>query len=134
MILYGLEAYFKYHYNFQMWGMNRKDVMEEFPFPDIREGLAFFPEIVIFQEMGMKYKARYINPALRAYFKDQENSTTYKKRNRSKENIYLWQYYLNNALHYFFYSPIFFIKSFVGFIYGWFYTGNVCERDFGADQ
>ena len=112
--LYGLDAYFKYHYDFEMWGMNRTQVMKEFPFPEVREGLAYYPEIIIWHQMDAKYKVRYINAPLRAYFKDQENATTHKKRIRFKESVYLRQHYINDTFRYFFYSPMFFVKAFVG--------------------
>lgn len=111
----GIESSFKYHYHFEMWGFNRTAVMKEFPFPDTRgQGLSFFPETVIWQKMGKKYKVRFVNDALRAYYRDQSDATTNRKRNRSKENIYLWEHYINDMLPYFWYSPMRFIKAFVG--------------------
>lgn len=111
----GIESSFKYRYHFEMWGFNRTDVMKEYPFPDTRgEGLAFYPETIIWQKMGIKYKVRFINAPLRAYYRDQGNAATSRKRNRSKENIYLWAHYANDMLPYFWYTPMQFIKAFVG--------------------
>lgn len=114
----GLEAVFKNNYNFEMWGMNRLDVMKEFPFPctDKEDGnpLSFFPESIIWNRMGRKYKVRFINDHLRAYYRDQENSATSRKKSRSRENIYLWEHYLNDVFDYFFYNPKLFIKASVG--------------------
>lgn len=111
----GIEAAFKYHYDFEMWGCNRTDVMKEFPFPDTRgEGLSFYPETVIWNRMGLKYKVRYVNDPLRGYYRDQDNATTTKKRNRSKENIHLWTHYVNEMMPYFWCKPMRFIKAFVG--------------------
>ena len=114
----GLDATYKYKVNFEMWGINRKDLMLEFPFPDIRRnengGLRFFPETVIWDNMGRDYKVRYISACLRAYYRDQENATTSKKTRRSRENIYLWEHLINDVLDYFRYSPARFIKAFIG--------------------
>lgn len=111
----GIKAKFTCRYNFEMWGFNRTDVMREYPFPETAgQGLAFYPESVIWDRMGMKYKVRFVSDALRAYYQDQENATTVKKRNRSKENIHLWSHYINDLLGYFFYNPKLFIKSCIG--------------------
>lgn len=115
--LLGLDAKFKFHYNFEMWGFNRTDVMKEFPFPDIRnQGLAFYPETIIWDRMGTKYKVRFINDALLEVYHDQANATTAKHKNRSKENIHLWEHYINDVLAYFKYDPLQFIKAFIGLI------------------
>ena len=113
--LLGIEASFKYHYNFEMWGFNRTEVMKEFPFPDTKgQGLAYYPEAVIWNQMGMKYKVRFVNAPLRGFYRDQDNATTVRKRNRAKENIHLWAHYINELLPYFRHNPIRFIKAFVG--------------------
>ena len=114
----GLDATYKYKVNFEMWGINRKDLMLKYPFPNIRRdkngGLRFFPETVIWDNMGRDYKVRYISKYLRAYYRDQENATTSKKTRRSRENIYLWEHLVNDVLDYFRYSPARFIKAFIG--------------------
>lgn len=111
----GAEGTFKRHYSFEMWGFNRTDVMKQFPFPNTEgEGLHFYPESVIWNRMGLKYKVRYVNDALRAYYRDQENATTVKKGNRSKENIHLWEHYVNDVFKYFWNCPKLFIKATIG--------------------
>lgn len=110
----GIDSFFKWHYDFEMWGFNRTDVMKEFPFPDTRaQGLAYCPETIVWHKMGMKYKVRFVNDALRAYYLDQDNSTS-RKKNRSKENILLWMHYVNDLGKYFRYAPMKFIKAYVG--------------------
>lgn len=115
---YGLDAGYKYGLDFEMWGINRTDLMRKFPFPDVRRndegGLRFFPETVIWDNMGRDYKCRYINDCLRAYYRDQENATTHKKANRSRENVYLWEHLINDIFDYAKYKPMRFIKAFVG--------------------
>lgn len=114
----GLDATYKYNIDFEMWGINRRDVMKQYPFPDIRggknSGLSFFPETIIWNRMGRKYKVRYIDDSLRAYYRDQENATTNKKNRRCKENIYLWDHLINDILDYAKYKPMRFVKAFIG--------------------
>ena len=116
----GLDSTYKYHNKFEMWGINRTSVMKEFPFPSImggaKSGLRFYPETVIWNNMGRKYKVRFVNDCLRGYYKDQSNATTNKKQSRAKENIYLWKHYINDILDYFIYNPKLFIKAFIGLI------------------
>lgn len=132
----GLDATYKYDIDFEMWGINRKDVMQKYPFPDIRggkkQGLSFFPETVIWNNMGREYKVRYIDECLRAYYRDQDNATTNKKVRRSKENIYLWEHLINDILDYAKYKPKRFIKAFVGITMDGFLNGesfrNIVKR------
>ncbi|MBR2428228.1 MAG: glycosyltransferase family 2 protein [Lentisphaeria bacterium] len=113
----GIEATFQYHYTFEMWGFNRTAVMKEFPFPNTAgEKLAFYPESVIWNRMGMKYKVRFVDDTLRAYYRDQGNATMHKKRNRSKENIHLWMHYVNELGKYFWCDPMRFLKAYVGLV------------------
>ena len=115
---YGLDAGYKFGLDFEMWGINRTDLMRMFPFPDIRRndsgGLRFFPETVIWDNMGRDYKCRYIDDCLRAYYRDQDNATTHKKANRSNENVYLWEHLINDIFDYAKYKPMRFLKAFVG--------------------
>ncbi len=114
----GLDAFFKAKFNFEMWGMNRTDVMKEYTFPDIRgganKGLTFFPETIIWNKMGRKYKVRFINYPLTAYYRDQANSISHRSKSRSRANIYLWEHYLNDVFDYFGSDPMLFVKASVG--------------------
>lgn len=92
----------------------RTDVMKEFPFPSIK-GLRFYPEVVIWDKMARKYLTRYINEGLRIYYHDQENATTFSKKNtRYRENYYLWLHYINDIWDYRKYDRKQFIKAVVG--------------------
>lgn len=114
----GLDATYKYNIDFEMWGINRREVLQEYPFPDIRggkkNGLSFYPETIIWNRMGRKYKVRYIDEALRAYYRDQDNATTNKKNRRFRENIHLWDHLINDILDYAKYKPMRFVKAFIG--------------------
>ena len=64
--------------------------------------------------MDRHYKTRFIEESLRGYYRDQDNATTNKKANRSRENVYLWEHLINNMFDYAKYRPKRFIKAFIG--------------------
>ena len=109
-----LTAGFILKFRFEKWSFFRTEVLREFPFPEPQGKLKFFPETVVWQEMSRKYKTRYINVALRAYYRDQENALTSNDNLRYRENIYLWQHYINNVKDYAKYNPKLFLKSYIG--------------------
>lgn len=110
-----LDALFKLKLRFEKWNIVRTDVMKEFAFPEPNEKLKFYPETVIWCRMARKYKTRYVDEPLRGYYRDQENSLITRADARSRETIYLWQYYINEAMDYLWKSPTYFFKSFIGF-------------------
>lgn len=109
-----VDGYFKHDLAFEKWMLFRTDVMKEFPFPGEGLGLKFFPETVVWQRMGRKYKTRYIDDALREYFRDQDNALTHVKTPRYRENVHLWAHYVNDCMDHFWDKPGLFAKSFVG--------------------
>lgn len=109
-----VDGYFKLNLAFEKWMLLRTDVMKEFPFPGAGEGLKFFPETVVWQRMGRKYKTRYIDDPLREYFRDQDNALTHVKTPRYRENAHLWAHYVNDCMDHFGDKPGLFMKSFVG--------------------
>ena len=109
-----VDGNFKLKLNFEKWMLLRTDVLREFPFPGDGMGLKFFPETVIWQSMGRKYKTRYIEDALREYFRDQDNALTHSKTPRFRENVFLWEHHVNNNMDHFWDAPKLFLKAFVG--------------------
>ncbi|MBQ7415726.1 MAG: glycosyltransferase family 2 protein [Oscillospiraceae bacterium] len=109
-----VDGYFKHNLNFEKWMLLRTDVMKEFPFPGEGQGLKYFPETVVWQRMGRKYKTRYIDDPLREYFRDQDNALTHVKTPRFRENVHLWAHYVNDTMDHFWDKPGVFIKAFVG--------------------
>lgn len=109
-----LDAYFKLKLAFEKWMLFRTDVLKEFPFPGAGEGLKFFPETVTWRAMARKYKTRFIDDALREYFRDQDNALTNVKTLRYRENVHLWANYVNDITDYFWDNPKVFMKAFVG--------------------
>ena len=80
--------------------MIRTDVMREFPFP-IVAGYHFYPESIIWNTVGRKYKSRYINKALRYYINDQENAVTnVGRKNAAKEKYPMHLHYINDCWDY----------------------------------
>lgn len=109
-----VELLFKFHIVGEKWSIMPTKVLREFPFPEPEQPLHFFPETVIWQNMAKKYKTRMINAGLRVYYRDQDNATTCKKNARYKENMYLWEHYINEMDDYFFLAPKVFIKAYIG--------------------
>lgn len=110
-----LDAYFKLRLCFEKWNIVRTDVMKEIPFPEPDEKLKFYPESVVWWRMARKYKTRYVDANIRAYYRDQENSVINQKGSRAKETIYLWRFYINEAMDYFWSYPESFLKAYVGY-------------------
>lgn len=109
-----LDVKYKYKYRFELWGMTKTEILRAYPFPSIK-GLRFFPEAVIWDNISRKYNTKYINDALRIYYLDQVDSTTYEKSStRYKENYFLWLHYLNDISDYMKYVPKEYIKAIVG--------------------
>lgn len=109
-----LDAYFVHRFCFEKWNIVRTDIMKEIPFPEPEEKLKFYPESVVWWRMARKYKTRYIDENLRAYYHDQENSLI-QNNGRARETIYFWRYYINEAMDYFWKYPIAFARAYVGY-------------------
>lgn len=98
----------------ELWGMVRTDVVREFPSPE-EDGLKFYPENIIWNRVGRKYKARYINKALRYYINDQENAVTNVKRAKaSKEKYSMHLHYINECWDYHKYDRKRYLEHFIG--------------------
>lgn len=121
-----LDAPFKHKLAFEKWSLSRTEVFREFPFPETNSKIRFYPECIIWRKMARKYKTMYVDECLRAYYKDQDNAVTNVKGTRYNENIFLWESNINDIFDYFRYSPITFIKSFVGISR----DGILCGKNF----
>lgn len=95
-----LDLRFKLNITGELWGMIRTDIMREFPFPVV-EGYHFYPENVIWHNVGRKYICRYLSKALRYYIQDQENAVTNINRKKaSKEKFVMHMHYVNDCWDY----------------------------------
>lgn len=109
-----LDAYFVQRLCFEKWNIVRTDVMKELPFPEPNEKLKFYPESVVWWRMARKYKTRYIDENIRAYYHDQENSVIKQSTGRARETIYFMALYINEAMDYFWKYPKAFVKAYIG--------------------
>ena len=65
-------ATFEEQYRFrasERWGINRTDILREYPFPEL-PGEHFVAEALVWNRLAMRYKARFVNEALRIYHRD----------------------------------------------------------------
>lgn len=109
-----LDLRYKHKIKGELWGMIRKEIMQEFPFPE-QKGYRFYPENVIWHNVGRKYKSRYINRALRYYINDQDNAVTNVNRNKaSKEKFVLRLHYINDCWDYRMYDRKHYLEHIVG--------------------
>lgn len=69
-----LEIYYRFAVRGEKWGFCRTDVLRAHPFPEHLPG--HVPEGVIWTAIAARYKTRFVNEALRIYFRDAENRLT----------------------------------------------------------
>lgn len=84
----------------ELWGMTKTEILRNTPFPEV-EGLHFYPENIYWNNIGRKYKSRYINKALRYYINDTNNAlTASKKTSALKETFFQREYFINECWDY----------------------------------
>lgn len=110
------DAKFVHRLQYELWGMTRTDVMRQYPLPE-PEGLAFYPETIVWDAMATSYLTRYFDDTLRVLYHDQGNSVTAGRSSlRFRENYLLWRHRLNDLVGYFPYEPLAFLKAAVGIV------------------
>lgn len=109
----------------EMFGFNRVDVLLEYPFPESHERMSFYPESVVWCEMGKKYMEYVVDVPVRKYYRDAANAITRKNTSRCRANYYLWRYMVNNLVgKYIVYSPKEMVKAVVGMSMDGFSSGR----------
>lgn len=108
-----LDLRFKYKITGELWGMTRIEVIKEFPFPEVK-GLHFYPENILWDEVGKKYKTRFIDLPLRYYINDTENALTNKQNSAAKETFFMRIHFVNDCWEYSKYDKKYFLKNIVG--------------------
>ena len=68
----GVEMAHRYRVKGEMWGFQRVDVLRRFPFPEDVQGLV--PEGYVWCQIDAEYRTRFVNEALRIYYRDQGDS------------------------------------------------------------
>lgn len=121
-----LDLRFKYKIEGELWGMTKLDILKAHPYPDVK-GLHFYPENVLWNNIGREYDTRFIDRALRIYINDQENAVTGKNNAAHKETIFMRRHFINECWDYFKFNPRFFIKQLIGLSR----DGALCGMSFG---
>ena len=67
---------YQYRVGGEKWGVQRTDVLRHFPFPELK-GVKFIPESVVWHRIARHYKTRFVNEALRIYYRDQPDQLTH---------------------------------------------------------
>lgn len=65
----------KYFVFGEKWGCQRTDVLKQFPFPEI-PGERFIEDSVVWHQISLKFKTRFINEVLRIYYENAPDGTT----------------------------------------------------------
>jgi len=109
-----LEMRYKYHVSGEKWGCIKTSILKDFPFPEV---FGHVPENVIWTPIAKKYKALFINKALRIYYVNEADSITNNSFNikNAHGHFLLAKNILENELDYFFYNPLNFIKASANF-------------------
>ena len=105
-----IELRYLYKVKGEKWGFQRTDIMRQYPFPE-PEGLKYFQEDVIWNQISKKYKTRFINKALRIYIQGEDSYTMSAPQKHAKASAILQTSILNNCLDYFKHHPMAFFKS-----------------------
>lgn len=113
-----LDLRYRHKVKGELWGMSRRDVLLENPYPAIR-GLHYYPEGAYWGNIGLRYRTRYFNEPLRYYYIDgtaMENQLT--KRVNAKETFYIREFMLSERVlrQYFWCDPVNFWMQAVGFV------------------
>lgn len=126
------ELRYRYRVKGELWGMTRRQLMLENPYPEIK-GLHYYPEGVYWGRLGLDYITRYVDEPLRYYYAEgtaKENQLT--KKLHAKETYYAREYMLSKAMidTYFWYNPVNFWMQAVGFVRDGLLTGRSVKQLF----
>ena len=121
-----LDLRFKYKVEGELWGMTKIEILKSHPYPDVK-GLHFYPENILWNNIGREYNTRFIDRALRVYINDTENALTNKGSSAYKETFYMREHFINECWDYFKLDPKFFIKQTIGLSR----DGILCGKRFG---
>jgi glycosyltransferase involved in cell wall biosynthesis len=81
MDLLPLEMNRQYVVQGEKWGCHRTDILKQFPYPEF-EGEWFIPEGIVWNRIGMAYKMRYVDEALRVYHQTPRSLATQSRKIR----------------------------------------------------
>lgn len=109
-----IEIVHKYKLRGEKWGFQRTDVMRVHPFPDI-EG--FVPEGVVWTQIALHYKTRFVNEVLRIYHQSPDSLTQRSgpRKESAKGTAYWMDSVFQNEVQYFRYNPKWFVRCAINF-------------------
>jgi glycosyltransferase involved in cell wall biosynthesis len=106
-----LELRYKFHVKGEKWGFHRTDILQQFPFPEI-PNQKFCPENLVWSRIAKIYKTRFINEALRVYYKGSDQlSKTASIKQHAPAYVLWYKNILNTEIDYLQYSPVNFLRS-----------------------
>jgi glycosyltransferase involved in cell wall biosynthesis len=99
----------------ERWGFQRTDVMRRFPYPEECDG--FVPEAVVWTQISLYYKTRYVNEVLRIYHQSADSIT--RASGPSKTSACGLAYWMDSIFcheaQYFRYNPKWFVRCAINF-------------------
>ena len=108
------DLYYSHRIVGEKWGMQRTDILRRYPFPLV-SGTKFVPEAVVWNDIGKKYRLRWVNEPLRIYYQADEGTGATLSRHSLLQNapgkLYYCKWLLNNDLDFFLKAPLPFVKA-----------------------
>jgi glycosyltransferase involved in cell wall biosynthesis len=99
----------------EKWGFQRTDVMRRFPFPESING--FVPEGVVWTQISLHYKTRFVNEVLRIYHQSSDGLT--RSSRPRKETALGTAYWMSSVFRYeaqfLCYNPKWFVRCAINF-------------------
>lgn len=100
----------------ERWGFQRTDLLRRFPFPT-PSGERYVPEGVVWSQLGEQFNLRFVNEALRIYWREETDTEAISDLSHPKKHaqghVLLHRAVLNNELYfrYLRHNPTYFVKS-----------------------
>jgi len=105
-----LDIFYRFGVRGEKWGINRVDVLRQYPFPENIPG--HVPEGIAWNSIACKYKTRFVNEILRIYHT--EHTERIMRPSSAKQYAaghYIWmEQILGKEIKYFRFRPIYFLK------------------------
>jgi glycosyltransferase involved in cell wall biosynthesis len=109
------EMQFRYKIADEKWGVQRTDVLKQYPFPEIKT--TCLPESYIWNRIAKKYKARFVNEYLRIYHQDAGNRIMQQSIMEMADRRFFYADSMNlSSSEWFKFDPVRFIKTGVQYV------------------
>ncbi len=110
-----LEGKYIYKNKGEKWGLQRTDVLKEFPYPE-PQGIKLIYEGYVWARISQKYQTRYVNKCLRVYYTEAGSYMNAAPAKYASDLAYSTKEVLNYELAYFWKAPLTFIKQTVHYV------------------